>query len=189
MATAAQIRANRANARRSTGPRTARGKAVSSRNRLCHGLRSNSAHHLLEPRLSRIRAEFEGEHRPRGEAQRACVMTMSMYAARTYLIDALMEEAFRDPDPRKVAGRMMTLAQYALAAFGGFCNALRRLEKLKLASNVAEKTRASGGPGPACRRRTTRSSGRMRRHGGGHAGPVCARCRPRATIESNGRSP
>jgi hypothetical protein len=37
VATTAQITANRANARRSTGPRTAEGKATSSRNALSHG--------------------------------------------------------------------------------------------------------------------------------------------------------
>jgi hypothetical protein len=39
--TQAQIDANRENAKKSTGPRTAEGKAASSRNRLVHGLRAN----------------------------------------------------------------------------------------------------------------------------------------------------
>ena len=47
MATQAQIEANRRNARKSTGPRTAAGKAASSRNRLLHGLRANK-HILLD---------------------------------------------------------------------------------------------------------------------------------------------
>jgi hypothetical protein len=38
MATPAQIEANRRNARKSTGPRTAAGKAASSRNAVTHGL-------------------------------------------------------------------------------------------------------------------------------------------------------
>ena len=38
MASKRQIRANRRNARRSTGPRTAAGKAASAANALCHGL-------------------------------------------------------------------------------------------------------------------------------------------------------
>lgn len=38
MATIAQSRANRTNAKRSTGPRTAMGKARSSRNATTHGL-------------------------------------------------------------------------------------------------------------------------------------------------------
>ena len=42
MATAAQISANRANARHSTGPRTPAGKAASTRNSTRHGFRSQS---------------------------------------------------------------------------------------------------------------------------------------------------
>jgi hypothetical protein len=45
--TEAQINANRENAKKSTGPRTAEGKAASSRNRLLHGLRANK-HILLD---------------------------------------------------------------------------------------------------------------------------------------------
>jgi hypothetical protein len=44
-ATDAQINANRANAQKSTGPRTAEGKAASSRNGLKHGLCSGK--HIL----------------------------------------------------------------------------------------------------------------------------------------------
>ena len=45
--TEAQIDANRENAQKSTGPRSAEGKAASSRNRLLHGLRA-SKHILLD---------------------------------------------------------------------------------------------------------------------------------------------
>ena len=45
--TEAQIDANRENAKKSTGPRSAEGKAASSRNRLLHGLRA-SKHILLD---------------------------------------------------------------------------------------------------------------------------------------------
>jgi hypothetical protein len=45
--TPAQIDANRRNAQKSTGPRTAEGKTASSRNRLLHGLRANK-HILLD---------------------------------------------------------------------------------------------------------------------------------------------
>jgi hypothetical protein len=47
MATTAQTNANRENAQKSTGPRTAEGKNASSRNRLLHGLRANK-HILLD---------------------------------------------------------------------------------------------------------------------------------------------
>src|ERR1039457_5876790 len=45
--TEAQINANRENAKKPPGPRTAEGKAASSRNRLLHGLRANK-HILLD---------------------------------------------------------------------------------------------------------------------------------------------
>src|ERR1017187_381671 len=45
--TEAQINANRENAKKSTGPRTAERKSASSRNRLLHGLRANK-HILLD---------------------------------------------------------------------------------------------------------------------------------------------
>src|ERR1019366_1090238 len=45
--TEAQINANRENAKKFTGPRSAEGKAASSRNRLLHGLRANK-HILLD---------------------------------------------------------------------------------------------------------------------------------------------
>jgi len=45
--TEAQINANRENAKKSTGPRSAAGKAASSRNRLLHGLRAHK-HILLD---------------------------------------------------------------------------------------------------------------------------------------------
>ena len=40
MATTAQTNANRQNAKKSTGPRTAQGKTISSRNSLVHGMTS-----------------------------------------------------------------------------------------------------------------------------------------------------
>ena len=42
MATQAQVDANQANARKSTGPKTEEGKARSSRNRLSHGFASST---------------------------------------------------------------------------------------------------------------------------------------------------
>jgi len=50
MATRKQLRANRANAQRSTGPRTTEGKATSRMNAVSHGILSES---LVVPRLER----------------------------------------------------------------------------------------------------------------------------------------
>jgi hypothetical protein len=67
MATAAQIAANRRNARRSTGPRTVAGKRASSRNTLRHGL--TARRHAIPAEESDgfdgFRAEMRKELAPR----------------------------------------------------------------------------------------------------------------------------
>lgn len=71
MPTEKQIRANKANARKSTGPRSKPGKAISSRNAMKHGL---SAQKLLiegeDPAMfDRMRDEIFFDMQPRGELQ------------------------------------------------------------------------------------------------------------------------
>ena len=66
MASAAQIRANRLNAQRSTGPRTEAGKEVTKHNALRHGL---AAQDLVLPdedpaALEALRAQLRAEHAP-----------------------------------------------------------------------------------------------------------------------------
>jgi hypothetical protein len=63
MATEKQIRANRANAQRSTGPRTGAGKLKSSRNAFRHGLSASmplDLHRAAE--VNFIALELAGEH-------------------------------------------------------------------------------------------------------------------------------
>jgi len=59
MATAAQIAANRRNALKSTGPRTAAGKAASSRNALRHGLTARATVVLDEDAQDFLRLRTE----------------------------------------------------------------------------------------------------------------------------------
>lgn len=75
-----QILANRANARRSTGPRTSAGKAASSRNALRHGLR---AHALLLPgektrAFRHLLRAFLADYRPSGRLQEFLVEQMAV---------------------------------------------------------------------------------------------------------------
>src|SRR5215468_6853607 len=78
MATAAQITANRANAQKSTGPRTVEGKSASSLNALKHG--ADSASLLLpgeDPALyQRIAAEYNRDIRPAGALEQFQVDTL-----------------------------------------------------------------------------------------------------------------
>jgi hypothetical protein len=63
MATAKQIAANRANARRSTGPRTAAGRAKSSRNSFRHGLSLPlSTDPQMKARIDLLANAIAGEH-------------------------------------------------------------------------------------------------------------------------------
>jgi hypothetical protein len=63
MATEKQIRANRANAQRSTGPRTAAGKLISSRNAYRHGLSRPMPLDLPSAaEVNFIALELAGEH-------------------------------------------------------------------------------------------------------------------------------
>jgi hypothetical protein len=73
--TEARINANRENAKKSTGPRTAEGKAASSRNRLLHGLRANK-HILLDEHpedFLLLLKSLDDTFRPVGEAEEMLV--------------------------------------------------------------------------------------------------------------------
>jgi hypothetical protein len=71
MASAAQIRANRENARRSTGPRTEAGKQASRYNALKHGLAAESLVIRGEDpaELDALRAQLRADHSPAGETE------------------------------------------------------------------------------------------------------------------------
>jgi len=78
MATAAQITANRANAQKSTGPRTVEGKSASSLNALKHGADSAS---LLLPgedpaQYQRLVSEYNRDIRPDGALEQFQVDTL-----------------------------------------------------------------------------------------------------------------
>jgi hypothetical protein len=73
--TEARLEANRENAKKSTGPRTAEGKAKSSRNRLLHGLRANK-HILLDEHpedFLLLLNSLDDTFRPVGEAEEMLV--------------------------------------------------------------------------------------------------------------------
>ena len=83
MSTAAQIRANKLNAHRSTGPTSETGKQASSRNRTTHGLcqNDNTSFYLLEDedpeKFRALRARLEEEHQPQTETERILVRRLA----------------------------------------------------------------------------------------------------------------
>jgi hypothetical protein len=79
MATIAQIEANRRNARRSTGPVTPAGKAVSSRNATTHGILSRDTVLPEEnPQdLERLLRDYQADFRPASAAEAFLVRQMA----------------------------------------------------------------------------------------------------------------
>jgi hypothetical protein len=78
MATEKQIAANRRNAQKSTGPRSAEGKAVSSRNALKTGLYCPGIviGHESIGKLETLEAQFTAEYQPSTPTERALVDTL-----------------------------------------------------------------------------------------------------------------
>jgi hypothetical protein len=84
MSTQAQAAANRANAELSTGPRTEVGKAVSSCNRITHGLACDRTALSLLPHesaeaYSELLLEFQREHRPETHTEKLLVERMARH--------------------------------------------------------------------------------------------------------------
>jgi hypothetical protein len=80
MATQNQIRANRANALRSTGPKTAEGKQASSRNSTRHGMLSQTVVLVGESqdRFEDFLSSLTAQLKPRSEAEAGIVETMAI---------------------------------------------------------------------------------------------------------------
>jgi hypothetical protein len=80
MATQNQIRANRANALRSTGPTTPEGKQASSRNSTRHGVLSQTVvlEGESEDRFKDLLADFTTQLKPRSAAEAAILETMAI---------------------------------------------------------------------------------------------------------------
>src|SRR6266851_1680995 len=93
MPSAARIAANRSNARRSTGPRTPRGKAASSRNACKHGFRS-SVLPPPTPEFTALLDAFRAEHHPATDAEESCVRSIALAVWHTRELDRLETEAF-----------------------------------------------------------------------------------------------
>src|SRR5581483_7383069 len=113
MRTAAQIAASRRNALRSTGPRTAAGKAICRRNALKHGLRANTP---LPPAPDVVAGLTEDFH-PTTESQTAAILTVAIAVARWRIVEELtrqfLDSAFAgELDVNQVVTRWITLDRY-----------------------------------------------------------------------------
>lgn len=154
MATENQIAANRANAKRSTGPRTAPGKAKSARNSIRHGLLAKAL--VLDEEagqcFEQLLESYIQHFKPSDPVQAALVETMvtarwRQFRALNYqtaLIKSEIEDLIHVPDDptaraalafRHLADEsrsLQLLDRYESAYERDFHRALLRLEKLKL---------------------------------------------------------
>jgi hypothetical protein len=136
MATAAQIAANRQNARKSTGPRTPRGKAASCRNAARHGLHSRdlltSEFALAE--IRRIEADYIQHFQPATQEQRQLVHQLSETEWRSLCASALEVETLNEAiarnepnlDPRRAGALAYMSCSAQVARFAAFRARARR---------------------------------------------------------------
>ena len=99
MATEAQIQANRENAKKSTGPKTAEGKARVSQNARKHGFRSRTGQLLPgeEARYKQILQEMTEMCKPTGKVETALVASMARARLALERCDRVLALARRDP--------------------------------------------------------------------------------------------
>ena len=150
MATAAQIAANRRNALRSTGPRTAGGKVASSRNALRHGLTARATVVLDEDaeEFQRLRAEFWTDLAPRDAREELLVETVVQAAwrmrrawraeARLFNRVGRLDRAFSQPR------ELLTIIRHEASANRAFHRGLVLLERGRSAAAAAGPSRRQG---------------------------------------------
>jgi hypothetical protein len=156
--TKAKIAANRRNAKKSSGPKTAQGKSNSSRNALRHGLSSGILTVLpteSQSDLEHLSASIHQEHKPASPAE--TFLTDQMIHARWNLArvrrlqaeaidrilaanpqnsnsDAALLDALDTPN-----NLLDKLERYAAAAERAYARALRQLQQLRANSQKIEK--------------------------------------------------
>jgi len=134
MITEAKLAANRANAQKSTGPKTDEGKANSSRNSFRHGLYSKQLVTSYEETaaLDALKADLRAEHQPVNETEEILVNEMAEQFWRLRRARAI-ETSLLDSDqvliPHLTAiQRMMSSAE---RGFHKALNVLRQLQKAR----------------------------------------------------------
>ena len=133
MATAAQITANQHNARHSTGPRTAEGKARSAHNALRHGL---TARHLVirddeHEEFESLQASLVEELAPQGAAETVTFREVVHAAWNLHRFRRLEAEASPDLSDPQTAAYLDRLTRYQARAQRAWFRALAELRTLQ----------------------------------------------------------
>ena len=137
MSTTAQITANQANSKKSTGPNTPEGKAASSQNHRTHGLAYNGINFTVLPcenqaDFDSLAAELAGEHSPAGPTEAILVERMAQHQWLRDRALRLQESCF-DPTTGQIAdAKMFSLYQrYATTHERAFHKCFADLLKLR----------------------------------------------------------
>lgn len=143
MSTQAQILANQANSRHSTGPKSEAGKAVSSKNNLRHGLTGGPFVVFgweNQEEFGALKDELFAEHQPTTLTERMPVEDMAQsHWLRTRAI-ALQNMCFSRDLPADQPKELALYLRYQITHDRAFYKALNELQKLR-----AQKRRAENG--------------------------------------------
>src|SRR5579864_9287935 len=152
MSTKAQIAANRANAQRSTGPRTDDGKAKIRQNALRHGLCSgipkmaDETHEEIDTLLATLREE----HQPVGVSEEILVYKMAEHFFFGIRASYLLAEQFDFADHGSENGpKISLLLRYHTTADRGYHKAFSELRKLQNERRLQEIGFVSQNPADA----------------------------------------
>lgn len=143
MATEKQIRANRGNALKSSGPKTSEGIAVSSTNSLKHGLLSRDG--VLD---TEDLSEFDAFHfhlrqslHPEGEIEHELADRIASYLWRMRRVtsfeklaiadDSQFDPIFSSKSPLDLVESLSTITRYETALERGFFRTLHELQRLQ----------------------------------------------------------
>jgi len=141
MATQAQIEANRRNAQKSTGPRTAEGKITAGQNALRHGLCATFA--LMEEEedeeAQALLQALRDEHQPIDATEEILVYKMAQHFFAQKRAEELMNEHLMTPyDGERNTRELSLLMRYHATADRGFNKCLADLRKLQKERRLEE---------------------------------------------------
>ncbi|HLH19510.1 MAG TPA: hypothetical protein VKX45_19965 [Bryobacteraceae bacterium] len=151
MATTAQIAANRRNAQKSTGPRTAAGKAASRMNAMRSGIHAEELviRGEFPDELERLTAEYYDEFDPVTPRERDLVDTIirnEWIVRRMGLVEAQLwghqfqhNDSVRPPDRLAILKRNWPLGQAFVAVSGQFERLQRRISSLERSTRRAQQ--------------------------------------------------
>jgi hypothetical protein len=154
VATVAQILANRANARRSTGLRTPQGKARSSQNNRRYGFRSVQPESLSPtdyPEFAQLLHDLRLDVRPQNPAEDRCCLDLASAVFQLRLLaQAEVEALTRHPDdPATLIRKSWTFARYRSRPQRLYFQSLRSLRLLRTRPTENDTSEPNFGPPPA----------------------------------------